>query len=63
MFKGQRHSKLREHEVLVEVLEIFEQKKGLVMSGNLQAVKLAPYYNKIYQLAAEYTLVIKKYFF
>ena len=63
VFKEQRLSKVSEHEVLVEFLEIFEQKKGLVMSCNLQAEKLVTYYHKMYQLAAEYTLVIKKYFF
>jgi len=58
----QRLSTVNEHEVLLEASEIFEHKKELIMSANLQTDKLLPYYKKMYQLAAEYPLDINRKF-
>ena len=58
----QRLSTVNEHEVLLEASEIFEHKKELIMSANLQADKLLPYYKKMYQLADEYSLDVNRKF-
>ena len=58
----QKLSTVNEHEILVEASEIFDQKKDLIMSANLEAEKLLPYYEKMYQLAAEYPLDLKRKF-
>ena len=58
----QRLSTVNEHEVLLEASEIFEHKKELIMSANLQTDKLLPYYKKMYQLAAGHPLDINRKF-
>ena len=58
----QKLSTTNEDEILVEASAIFEKKKDLIMSANLEADKLLPYYNKMYQLSAEYPLDLKRKF-
>ena len=55
-------SKVNEIEILSEASEIFEQKKDLMVSANLNAEKILPYYKKMYQMAAEYPLDLKRKF-
>ena len=58
----QKLSKVNEIEILSEASEIFEQKKDLMVSANLNAEKILPYYKKMYQMAAEYPLDLKRKF-
>ena len=60
--QDQKLSKINEEEILIEASQLFEQKKDLIISANSQAEKLLPYYKKMYQLAAEYPLELKRKF-
>ena len=60
--QDQKLSKINEEEILIEASQLFEQKKDLIISANSQAEKLLPYYKKMYQLAAEYPLDLKRKF-
>ena len=60
--QDQKMSKINEEEILIEASQLFEQKKDLIISANSQAEKLLPYYKKMYQLAAEYPLELKRKF-
>ena len=62
VFKDQKLSKVNEEEILIEASQIFEQKKDLIISANLQAEEFMPYYKKMYQLAEEYPLDLKRKF-
>ena len=62
MVQDQKLSKINEEEILIEASQLFEQKKDLIISANSQAEKLLPYYKKMYQLAAEYPLELKRKF-
>ena len=56
----QKLSKVSEEEILIEASQIFEQKKDLIISDNLQAEVILPCYKKMYELSAEYPLDLKK---
>ena len=58
----QKLSKVSEEEILIEASQIFEQKKDLIISDNLQAEEFLPYYKKMYELSAEYPLDLKRKF-
>ncbi len=62
IFEDQKLIKVNEKEILTEASQIFEQKKDLVISANLHAEELLPYYKKMYQLAADFPLDLKRKF-
>ncbi len=62
IFEDQKLIKVNEKEILTEASQIFEKKKDLLISANFHAEELLPYYKKMYQLAADYPLDLKRKF-